>query len=380
MVDAPTSKNSRLAGSRRHGRGDSSTSKSHARHLSQLLTGPTVTFYSGQEEPSLDYASADSYHPRSRPPVIQSNTESANYQRHNDGQDDVERSSESYNITAPPWSNSSVQNAYEYSYVTAEEEAEEEDEDEDELQERFEGMSVDQAGLATEPRLQSNQSNEQRPHQVRSRISQGFGSISGPQPFKPEEPSFEVIHQPSRFFKPGRVFKCMWSEPAGNTAEDRFTSYRGGHATYTKIRRFVVVKQKTHNCICIPLQTYGGRGISKSGIQISEHAMVYEARADRPPRASSRSIKPFPIVLETPGKIDPSSVLHFGSVYTVEYNVKVAKIGRIEKDHVERLKECWQQSMGFQSSSVVYTASASDDRNFSSSYVDRAFYDDDEDA
>ena len=52
--------------------------------------------------------------------------------------------------------------------------------------------------------------------------------------------------QARQFFKRGRVFAMLYSEPTGETARydpgnDAYTTVRFGESVYTQIRRFVVV-------------------------------------------------------------------------------------------------------------------------------------------
>lgn len=52
--------------------------------------------------------------------------------------------------------------------------------------------------------------------------------------------------QARQFFKRGRVFAMLYTEPTGGTARydpgnDAYTTVRFGESVYTQIRRFVVV-------------------------------------------------------------------------------------------------------------------------------------------
>jgi hypothetical protein len=48
--------------------------------------------------------------------------------------------------------------------------------------------------------------------------------------------------------------------------------------------------------------------------------------------------------------LDPNSCLDFGHVYTVEHNLKVRKIGRIDPHHVKRLNTCFDSAMALNDS------------------------------
>jgi len=55
---------------------------------------------------------------------------------------------------------------------------------------------------------------------------------------------------------------------------------------------------------------------------------------------------PLPIVIEDPKeKIDPKALVNFGRVYTVEYNVKVLKVGRVHENFVKLLDKYFSDSM-----------------------------------
>ena len=156
---------------------------------------------------------------------------------------------------------------------------------------------------------------------------------------------YEVISKPSRFFTIGRVFKTLWTEPAGNTSEDGgnyVTSMKFGENAFTKVRRFVVIREMQDHALCLPLNTYNGQGTSKPGIRADEYAPVHAQRSASPSLAQdpSRFQTSFPIVVERSGEtIDPKSHVNFGRVYTVEHNVKVSTVGRIAPEYLSLLDQ-----------------------------------------
>ena len=150
----------------------------------------------------------------------------------------------------------------------------------------------------------------------------------------------------------GRVFKTLWTEPAGGTTtamDTRFykeTSY--GELSFTKMRRFVVVRKRLHSCLCLAIYTYSGQGATKSNVRPQDHALVYTHGSEEPtPLPEEQSKKgAFPIIVEEPTEtIDPMSRLDFSRIYTVEHNVKVLKIGRISPEHHERLEKYFVESI-----------------------------------
>ena len=161
---------------------------------------------------------------------------------------------------------------------------------------------------------------------------------------------YQVIGFPSRFFKKGRVFKALWTEPAGDVtnSEDAFViPSRYGENAFTKIRHFVVAREKQGCCLCLMLNTYHRQGASKDGIKAENYAAVYPLGGEPEVGPNENLTKePFPIKVEEAGEsIDPTSRIDFGRVYTVEHNIKVLKVGRIPNDFLPRLEEYFVNSI-----------------------------------
>jgi hypothetical protein len=118
---------------------------------------------------------------------------------------------------------------------------------------------------------------------------------------------------------------------------------------YTKIRRFVVIRERIHSCLCLPLYTYGGQGTTKSDVRSQDHALVYSSDQQAPPSPSGDEVlekEPFAIVVEDPTEqIDAMTRMNFSQVYTIQHNVKVAKVGRIAKDQLDRLNSYFVESI-----------------------------------
>jgi hypothetical protein len=167
---------------------------------------------------------------------------------------------------------------------------------------------------------------------------------------------YVIIDQPSRFFQIGKVFKTLWTEPASGTMSD---SHLGtlhtvafGQVAYSKVRRFVVIRKRLHCCLCLPILTYGGQGATKPGIRVSDHGIVYPANEDRPLAAPGELLgrHALGVVIDEPGEtLDPMSRIDYGKVYTVQHNIKVMNVGRIDAAHMKYLKRDYNQSMGIES-------------------------------
>ena len=76
--------------------------------------------------------------------------------------------------------------------------------------------------------------------------------------------------------------------------------------------------------------------------------MVFATGAPQPLSLPEELLEkePLSIILEQSGEeLDPMSRLDFGRVYTVEYNIKVKKIGRVYPGHVDRLDKYFLESV-----------------------------------
>jgi hypothetical protein len=143
----------------------------------------------------------------------------------------------------------------------------------------------------------------------------------------------------------------LWSEPASSTARDgpNFSSSTIGGRIFSETRRFVVVRSGHGYSLCCPIQTYQKRGTTKSRINVENHAIVYTAGSEPKllPEEESPGMGSFQIVMEDKSvTVDQSSRLNFGKVYTVEHNIKVRNVGKINKDSLSRLKAALVKSMG----------------------------------
>ncbi|KAM3065403.1 hypothetical protein ACMFMG_011475 [Clarireedia jacksonii] len=160
---------------------------------------------------------------------------------------------------------------------------------------------------------------------------------------------YRKIDKPARFFTLGRVFMMLWTEPAGRQPNPNMTVERsrfsevilGSHA-YSEIRRFVVIKPGKGHCLCSPIHTYRGRGTLKEGVNPKEHAAIYlKNKGVELLPGEKLTIEPFPLILENDKnvQIDISSRINFGKIYTVEHNVRVLNVGRIDPTSVPRLRQ-----------------------------------------
>ena len=107
--------------------------------------------------------------------------------------------------------------------------------------------------------------------------------------------------------------------------------------------------------------TYGRRGVGKRGVNKSEHAIIYTGKRaplplpDEAPQRGERGMLPQSIrvdVDQNTEKLDLLSRLNFGKVYTIEDNVKVRSLGKVNRDSMQALlyqfKLVWEGSTGGQ--------------------------------
>lgn len=121
-----------------------------------------------------------------------------------------------------------------------------------------------------------------------------------------------------------------------------------GESSYATIRRFVVLREKRGQAICLAIFTYGSKGTLKAGVNPLDHAIVYGSQEKPQLLDGEKQLQkqPFPIVIEDPQEtIVASSRLDFGRTFSVEHNIKVCKIGRIATEHLPRLDEYFEQTI-----------------------------------
>jgi hypothetical protein len=147
----------------------------------------------------------------------------------------------------------------------------------------------------------------------------------------------------------------LWSEPASSTVRDgpNVSSSTLGARIFSETRRFVVVRGGLGYSLCCPIQTYQKRGTTKQRIKLEHHAIVYTAGTEPIllPEEQSPGMGYFSVIVEDKSvTIDASSRLNFGKIYTVEHNIKVRNIGKINKASLLRLKDALLKSMGIDAS------------------------------
>jgi hypothetical protein len=154
---------------------------------------------------------------------------------------------------------------------------------------------------------------------------------------------YQVIHHPRSWFKKGRVFMVPWAETGGETS----LSTNELSVLY-KIRRFVVIRPRNTYCICLPINTFQGQGTTKSTLNVQDHAAVVQVGARMIPHPQEQQLQkqPISVIIEEPGvTIDPMSRVNFAKTYSIEYNVKVRNIGRLNAESVKLMEQYFVEGL-----------------------------------
>lgn len=165
--------------------------------------------------------------------------------------------------------------------------------------------------------------------------------------------AYKVRTNPKQFFRIGKVFLVLWSEPAGGTslvskwATGTVINHLG-ERVFSKVRRFVVVREGGNYCNALPINTYLGRGVAKPGVNKSEHVIIFTGKT--PPLPTARELpgqgqlgmRHMPIQVDPDTldeTLDPMSRLDLGGVTKVEHNIKVKPLGNVNKRSLGALRE-----------------------------------------
>ncbi|KAM3068124.1 hypothetical protein ACMFMG_011173 [Clarireedia jacksonii] len=163
------------------------------------------------------------------------------------------------------------------------------------------------------------------------------------------------------FWKEGRVFMMLWTEPAGeNKSGLRGTKnfshisivYLGGEV-YTEIRRFVVIKDAYGSASCLAIHTYSNQGTLKANLPDADnHAIIFtspqcpplHSQYDQNGILQTEQLSKDPIKVRSELHNDPDgdlgkmSRLNYTKVYTVEKDVRILNIGMVEGKSMNALR------------------------------------------
>lgn len=181
-----------------------------------------------------------------------------------------------------------------------------------------------------------------------------------PQPQRPawEEPlgpEFSTIVKAKRFFCTGRVFATVWFEPSTEDVVQQQPEPRTwssgcpafhGQKPVAKIRWFVVVKRRLHHSLCFTVTTYAGGNASRTNrSRPGDHAVLFRANIPPEPPFDDEDITRDPIAIiieDAEYYISPIARLDCSRIYTVEDNLKVAKVGRVHPNFLASLEQYYR--------------------------------------
>jgi hypothetical protein len=166
--------------------------------------------------------------------------------------------------------------------------------------------------------------------------------------------TYKVRTKPREFFTIGRVFLVLWSEPASGTS--KVTAWEKGtvinhlgERVFSKVRRFVVIREGDTYCNALAINTYSGRGVSKQSVNKSEHVIIFNGSivprlgpGEAPTKRGEPPMQPVPIQVDIDTqdeKLDPMSRLDLGGVTRVEHNIKVKALGKVNKRSLDALRK-----------------------------------------
>lgn len=166
------------------------------------------------------------------------------------------------------------------------------------------------------------------------------------------------------WFRTGKVFAIVWHEAAGEVKKTKkrrpvdelmeprehekllintsLSSAPYESTVFTHVRRMVVIRNRHGSCWCVPIGTYGGRGLCKRGLSeadINAHTVIYDTNKSpifigNEPRSSKR---PIGVKLASGVSLDPASRIHLAKPYSVEWNLKVMDCGDVVREDLPAL-------------------------------------------
>lgn len=94
-----------------------------------------------------------------------------------------------------------------------------------------------------------------------------------------------------------------------------------------------------------PVLTYNHQGVGRTGVKKCEHAIIYTGKTPPEPHRSERARRGedgllLPIRVDPDDaaeKLDPWSRVDFGKVYSIEHNVKVRSLGKVNQASMKLL-------------------------------------------
>lgn len=170
---------------------------------------------------------------------------------------------------------------------------------------------------------------------------------------------FKRVEKPKRFFSVGRIFKTVWFEPRGSETPVRRADLEWSDSCTTafydkkpvaKFRWFVVVRKRLNHSLCFSITTFAGPGTARSRRGRAVDFVVLHSSDIEPPKPYDEegiTRPPIGVIIEEDEQyISPLARLDCSRLFTVEDDLDVMKIGRVNPESIPHLenyyKECVQ--------------------------------------
>jgi hypothetical protein len=155
-----------------------------------------------------------------------------------------------------------------------------------------------------------------------------------------------------KFFKVGRVFaisrlNAKLCPVEGGGLHVSPINARDGSSMNFHICMLVVVQAAPMFCLCVPITTYGGRGLSRQHLtpeEINAHAIIFMNVPEADPQYllnEARSIKR-PIAVKRAAHdqaLHPASRINFAKVHKIFHETNVMNVGKVEEKWIPYLSQ-----------------------------------------
>ena len=124
---------------------------------------------------------------------------------------------------------------------------------------------------------------------------------------------------------------------SGDDSEYEVRLAKYSESTYSKVRPFIIIDTSAGHSICLPILTYGGRGILKPGVHLKGLAPAYSSGSKaRHARDKGARETIWIRLTNSDERLDPKSLLNYAKIYT-EHDVKIFPIGHVDNKSDDQL-------------------------------------------
>lgn len=194
---------------------------------------------------------------------------------------------------------------------------------------------------------------QQNEGSIPSNMSMNSDMTTGSQLIGTLDPRYTI--KDASFYTEGRVFALLFTEnaPQGQILPRQGGIFDGprGQALYSSVRRMVVVRKRVGYCICVSINTYGGRGLQKFERRPEDadaHAIIHMAQSEPELLPHERHVKkkPIAVTMFKNQKLDRASRIDFGKPFTIEYNCRTMQVGEVTRECLSLLDKYFEQEIG----------------------------------